>query len=168
MMRAGRFSLLPLTVAVATAVLLLGLGVLLQRAADRVPADATPSRWDADLAEMDCALAAGDLRSARNAWREAYAIARASRRWEGMIAVGDAYLRIGSAAGDRGASLPKARVSYLIALFRARRIGAVDGVLRSGEAFRALGDGDLATRAARMAQGMVNARGAVAAYEPGQ
>lgn len=164
MMRTGTFSLLPLTTAVATAVVLLCLGAALQHAVDRVPAGHGPSRWDASLAQVDRALADGDIRRASTAWRDAYAAARASHRWEGMIAVGDAYLRIADAAGERAVAVPKARESYLIAMFSARRVGAIDGVLRSSDAFAALGDRDLAARAARVAQHMAETRSVVAAY----
>lgn len=157
-MMLGQFSLLPLVTAVVVALSLLGLGAALQHAADRVPGSGSQPPWDANLAEVDRAISRGDLRSAASAWREAYARARASQRWDGMLAVGDAYLRIGTAAGDVQASVPKARETYLIALFRARRAGAVDGMVRSAGAFEAMGDHDLAARAVRMAEGLAETR----------
>ena len=58
-----------------------------------------------------------------------------SRSWEGMIAVGDAFMRIGGSAGTPGGARMNARDAYLIALIRARRHRSVDGALRSADAF---------------------------------
>jgi hypothetical protein len=57
-----------------------------------------------------------------------------------MIAVGDAFMKIGRAAGTPGGARMNAREAYLTALIRARRNRSVDGALRSGEAFAGLGD----------------------------
>jgi hypothetical protein len=68
-----------------------------------------------------------------------------------MVAVGDAFLAIGRASGSvRGARL-NAREAYLAALIRARRGRSVDGVLRSAEAFRGLGDGAVAEQCLHIA-----------------
>jgi len=42
----------------------------------------------------------------------------------------------------------------LEALFRARSQGSLDGVLRAGEAFAALGDHEVASQAIRIAEGL--------------
>jgi hypothetical protein len=57
-----------------------------------------------------------------------------------MIAVGDAFMQIGHAAGTPGGARMNARDAYLTALIRARRNRSVDGALRSAAAFRVLGD----------------------------
>ena len=57
-----------------------------------------------------------------------------------MVAVGEAYRRIGARAGFRAIADAKARETYLAALFRARSQGSVEGVLRAAQGFADLGD----------------------------
>jgi hypothetical protein len=97
--------------------------------------------WAAHLQVLDTELARGRVDVAVRVWHDAYGAALESRSWEGMIAVGDAFMRIGHAAGMPGGAHMNARDAYLTALIRARRSGSVDGALRSAEAFRELGDG---------------------------
>jgi hypothetical protein len=97
--------------------------------------------WAAQLQVLDTELARGRVDVAVRVWRDAYGAAFESCTWEGMIAVGDAFVRIGHAAGTPDGARMNARDAYLIALIRARRSGSVDGALRSAEAFRQLGDG---------------------------
>jgi hypothetical protein len=92
--------------------------------------------WDEYLQSMQDALAAGDARAADWALKQAHWAALGSRRWEGMIEVGDAARRAGSVTA--------ARTAYLTAAYRARRLGSLDGVLSCAEAFAALGDRDVA------------------------
>ena len=99
--------------------------------------------WAAHLQALDTELARGRVDVAVRAWHDAYGEALESRSWEGMIAVGDAFMRIGDAAGTPGGARMNARDAYLIALIRARRSGSVDGALRSAEAFQELGDGPI-------------------------
>ena len=96
--------------------------------------------WKAHLHLVDTELASGHVDVAVRAWHDAYAAALETRNWEGMIAVGDAFMKIGRAAGTPGGARMNAREAYLTALIRARRNGSVDGALRSGEAFAGLGD----------------------------
>ena len=105
-------------------------------------ASAEPDRgdWSAQIALVDQALQRGDLPAAQAAWREAYVTAHASHGWPGMIAVGDAALRVSRQAGARDVFEPRARRAYLTALLRARRQGSLDGVLAAGEGFGRLGD----------------------------
>src|SRR5438445_11856052 len=77
--------------------------------------------------------------SAELSWPDAYRAALGSRRWDAMVEVGDAALRIGEATGDREVAAARARRCYLEALFRARDQRSVDGVPRVAEAFAALG-----------------------------
>lgn len=99
------------------------------------------------LAAIDRALRAGDVRAALTAWHPAYTAALRDRRWNGLIDVADAWLRIERAAGAGKAGDSKARELYLMALFRARHEGSVAGVLRAAIAFDQLGDRDVAARA---------------------
>jgi hypothetical protein len=55
------------------------------------------------------------------------------RTWEGMIAVGDAFMRIGQAAGMIGGARMTARDAHVTGLIRARRYRSVDGALWSAE-----------------------------------
>jgi hypothetical protein len=96
--------------------------------------------WAAHLQVLDTELARGRVDVAVRVWHDAYGAALEGRSWEGMIAVGDACMRIGHAAGTPGGARMNARDAYLTALIRARRSGSVDGALRSAEAFRELGD----------------------------
>jgi hypothetical protein len=111
-----------------------------------------PIRWAEHLPSVDRALAAGDVNAAVRAWHTAHAAALASGSWEAMIEAGDAYLRIGRVAGARAPSEAKARQAYLVALFRARGQGSIDGVLRATDAFAGLGDDEV------VAQGIAVAR----------
>ncbi len=96
--------------------------------------------WKAYLHIVETELASGHVDGAVRAWHDAYGAALENRSWESMIAVGDAFMKIGHAAGTPGGARMNAREAYLTALIRARRDRSVDGALRSGEAFEALGD----------------------------
>lgn len=102
--------------------------------------------WKAQLEKVDDAVIRNDLTQAVMLWREAYAAALRSRHWEGMVAVAEAYRRLGGLAGFGRASEVKARQIYLAALFRARQEGSLDGVLRVAEAFADLGDREVVDR----------------------
>lgn len=106
------------------------------------PAAAATDRtdWAGWVAEMDQALKRGDAPAAHAAWREAYVAAHVGREWPGMIAVGDAAVRLGQATGSPDLCTPRARRAYLTALLRARRHASLDGVLAAGDAFGRLGD----------------------------
>lgn len=108
--------------------------------------------WMAHIRAMDAALVARDVKTADWAWHEAYSSALGSRTWEGMLAVGQAYLRIGQATGSRTAATARARRAYLAALVRARAQGAVEGTLLVAQAFADLGDRDMADQCLRVAQ----------------
>ena len=114
----------------------------LERLESAVPAGRSPDDglWNAYLHVVDKELAHGRVDAAVRAWHDAYGAALHSRSWESMIAVGDAFIRIGRAASTPGGARMNARDAYLIALIRARRDRSVDGALRSAEAFQGLGD----------------------------
>jgi len=126
-----------------------------QRAALRVQFDAL---WNAHVVAIDRALAQHDVSAAVGAWHDAYGAALASRGWEGMIAVGDAFLRIGAEAGTPNGSRPNARQAYLNALIRAHRDGSPDGMRRAAAAFAALGDHAVATQCLRVADELAAGR----------
>jgi hypothetical protein len=100
--------------------------------------------WASALTAFDEALARGDASAALRIWSEAHSAALRSRHWEGMLAVGDARLRIDQSTGPGSTAVAKAREAYLAALFRARQEGSLEGVIRAAEAFDALGDVEVA------------------------
>lgn len=113
--------------------------------------------WRAHLDALHTELEHGHVDVAVRLWHDAYAAALASRSWEGMIAVGDAFMTIGRTSGTPRGARMNARDAYMIALIRARRDHSVAGVLRSGEAFGQIDDHALAEQsfhvAARLAIG---------------
>jgi hypothetical protein len=118
-----------LSVALAIAVLLIALAIVEAIGGQARP---EPAPWDEYLKSMEDALAAGD------AWllRQAHWVALGSRRWEGMLEVGDAAVRAGNVTA--------ARTAYLTAAYRARRLRSFEGILGAVEAFAALGDREVA------------------------
>jgi hypothetical protein len=116
--------------------------------------------WRAHVGTIDQALARHDVSAAVGAWHDAYGAALASRGWEGMLAVGDAFLRIGAEAGAVSGSRANARQAYLDALIRAHRDGSPEGLRRTAAAFAALGDHAVATLCLRAADELtVNRKG---------
>ncbi len=108
--------------------------------------------WAASLRRVEDALAQKNVSAAELAWHDAHGAALRSRRWEGMLDVGDAYLRLGEVAKGREAAEATARTLYLSALFRARQEESLDGVLRTAEAFAALGDREVVDQCIRIAE----------------
>lgn len=129
----------------AFATLLLAASHLNERAVTADPA------WPGAILKVDAALAEGDVGAAEQAWQDAYRAALGHRGWESMVAVGDAYLRVGEAAGTREVSKAKARGAYLTALYRARAQRSPEGTVRVGDAFAALGDREAADVCFRIA-----------------
>jgi len=114
----------------------------LERLESIVPAGQTgdSSLWPTHLHLVGTALASGHVDAAVRAWHDAYGAALANRSWEGLLALGEAFMKIGHAAGTPGGAPMNAREAYVAALIRARRNCSVDGALRSAEAFAELGD----------------------------
>jgi hypothetical protein len=127
-------------VKIAPLFLLLLIGALALPMIPPASAEADRTDWAARIVEMDQALNRGDAPAAHAAWREAYVAAHVGRGWPGMVAVGEAALRVGRVTGMPDVYEPRARRAYLTALLRARRHGSVDGVLAAGDAFGRLGD----------------------------
>lgn len=108
--------------------------------------------WTAHIVRADEALASANVRAAKMAWLAANGEALRSRAWDAMVEVGDAALRIGQAAGPRGAAGPRARTAYMTALLRAHNQGSLEGILRVAEAFAALGDHEVVAQCLRLAE----------------
>jgi hypothetical protein len=114
-----------------------------------------PPSFADQMTRLDEALTARDTGRAAREWRNAYSLALASRRWEPMMDMGDAALRIDALArrpGDYPTGFrAEARQAYLKALFQARNQHAPDGIERVARAFAALGDHEMAVRARALA-----------------
>lgn len=141
------------TIAVLAAVALgvFGLARLaMHPARGRVLAAGTP--WTPHIQRVDEALAQRKIGVAEQAWHAAYLTGLAGRRWEGMLAVGDAARRIGEASGSPAKGEAVARANYMAALFQAREQRSLDGVLGAAEAFAELGDREVADRCLTIAE----------------
>jgi hypothetical protein len=124
---------------------------------------------------MERALAKGDVDAALRAWEQAHLTAVESLSWEGLIAAGQAYLRLGRAARSPQAAEATARRAFFAALYRACRENSFDGVLRAAEAFAALGDGEVADECLGLAELLADGvearrrlRAFVARLQPGE
>ena len=78
----------------------------LERLESAMPAGRTRDNglWRAYLAVVEQELERGHVDAAVRAWHDAYGAALASRSWESMIAVGDAFMAIGRASGSASAA----------------------------------------------------------------
>lgn len=124
--------------------LVIALAIAEAMGSEPTPVAGMDAPWADYIIAVDEALAAKDLAAARWALQRAYGAALGSRRWEGMIDVGDAAVHLGD--------VPRARNAYLAALFRARNQRSLEGVLRAAEAFATLGDRQVAEECLRVAQ----------------
>jgi hypothetical protein len=126
----------------------------------------TATSWRGHLDEVDRLLAAGERQRAVGPWTRAWTAALASRRWEPLLDVGDAALRVGDGTESPVVARANARRAYRAALNRARAQRSVDGVLGAAERFAALGDRHVSsvaleaarTLAARTPDGRMRAR----------
>ena len=116
------------------------------------PTPDTP--WRRHLGDVHDALGRGQASAAGAAWHEALSAALGTRRWDAMVEVGEAYRLIGETGRFQPAADAKARGLYLNALFRARQARSVDGVLRTAQAFAALGDREVVERCIAAADGL--------------
>jgi hypothetical protein len=108
--------------------------------------------WVAGLRAFDDAVDTGDFAVAARVWPPAWAAAFASRRWDVLLATGDAALRMSALVNSPASARANARRAYRAALFRARAQGSVEGVLRACEAMKVLGDREMAAAAEHMAR----------------
>ncbi len=111
-----------------------------------------PHPWTTHIAAMDRAIAEGNVTAAMRAWRQAYLLAVNDMGWDGLLDVASACRRIGAIPGFAKTSEDRARETYWLALFRARRQGSLEGVLQSAEAFGALGDRAMVEQCIRVAE----------------
>jgi hypothetical protein len=140
-------------IVVVFAVMIAGLAVLSSIAGARSrAADARDPERIAALAAMDEALARNDLPAAAQAWKQARELALRSRGWRAPAQTADAELRLAVATDRVRESKPTVRELFLIALFRARAEGSVDGALHAADGFARLGDHDAALLALRLAE----------------
>jgi hypothetical protein len=123
-------------------------------------AEVRDPEWLAALTAMDEALARHDRVAAVQAWRRARELALRSRGWRGPAEAAEAELRLAVAMDRMQDARPHARELLLVALFRARAEGAVDGVLHAAEGFARLGDRDAALLALRIADNTAARSGA--------
>src|SRR5262245_4434439 len=112
--------------------------------------DAFDRQWQVTLGAIDEALLLGDTAGAAARWREAYGKAIRSGGWSRLVDIGDAALRIRDAPALQPSAVGAARQSYLTALYRARAQRSAEGIGRVCEAFRLLGDRDVAERYSRL------------------
>jgi len=104
------------------------------------------------IEKMDEALESRNSAAAARLWLSAQRAARSDQHWENLVAVGAARLRVAAITGGRKEAEAKARELYLLALFRARQHGSLDGLLRIAESFAALGEYRVADQTLRIAQ----------------
>jgi hypothetical protein len=102
--------------------------------------DAADSTWTAHLHAVDRALGQHDITGALRAWESAHLAAVESLSWEGLLAAGDTYRRIGEVSGEPRSAEATARRAYFAALYRACRANSFEGILRAADAFAELGD----------------------------
>jgi hypothetical protein len=138
--------LIALVVAVMIALVLLAL------AEGTAVASSATASWADQIRAVDDAIAAGNVRAAARALASAYGAALRSGGWDGLLAVGDATLRLGTMSGARRAAEPDARRAYLTAMYRARQAGSLAGVLRTCTAFDTMGEAPLVVQCLGAAQ----------------
>ncbi len=112
--------------------------------------------WGAPLQAAERALEQDDPSGAVRAWEQAHLAAVESLSWEGLIAAGDLYLRIGRRTGTLPAADATARRAFFAALYRACRENSFDGVLRAAGAFADLGDREVVDECLGLAELLVD------------
>jgi hypothetical protein len=116
--------------------------------------------WRRHLDLVERELERGRIDVAVRLWHDAHGAAIASRTWESMLALGDAWLAIGRAAGTPRGARERARDAYTTALIRTRRVRSVDGVIGSAEGFRRLDEHVFAEQSLRIAEQVAEGDGA--------
>ena len=124
------------------------------------PAGPDVPRWEEYIRVMDVALGRGDFYAADTARQEALGLAVGTRRWDALVAVGDAFVRF---AEEYPRVRPQVRSEaqriYRTAILRAQQQGSFEGVLRVSEAFADLGDRDAAREGLTLATALLDVGG---------
>ena len=126
-----------------------GVGLGLAEPARQHPtgkAEGPTAPWVFPIQRVHAALAGQQVDAAEAAWHDAYTAALGGRDWRGLLAVGDASLRLGEVTQSPGLGEARARANYMAALFMARQQASLDGVLRVAGAFSTLGDHETVER----------------------
>ncbi|HEY3066956.1 MAG TPA: hypothetical protein VGL09_14275 [Methylomirabilota bacterium] len=119
---------------------------------------------NAHLRIADDELDRGNVAASELHLRAAYAAAARLPGWESLLDVGDGFRRLALATGASPDSVTQARAAYLAALVRARHGRSVDGVLRAGEGFGALGDYEVVRQSIVMARRIADRGGDAVAH----
>ena len=112
--------------------------------------------WQEPVRQLEQALAEGNVSRAVRALHDADVAARRSRGWQPVVAVGDAYRRVGQTAGYREHG--RARELYLLGFVRASQASSVPGILRVAAAFAALDDHEMVEQCVRAARAVAQAQ----------
>ena len=133
------------------------------RLGERVPAGWPSARgdWEPHVRWVNQLLDRGDLSAATFAWHDAYGAALDGRGWEGLIAVGDAFVRLADLARAPHGARENARQAYLAAFIRAERAGSVDGIVQTASAFARVGDHAASEQSLRIAARLAASQGAL-------
>lgn len=121
--------------------------------------------WASHLRAVGEALSTGDSKGALGALQEADRCALATGQWEGMVEVGDAYLRVAGTSRARKTLVARAHQNYLAALYCARQQGSIDGVLHTAARFAGLGDRESTDQCLLIAEGMAETANDVGARD---
>jgi len=132
--------------------LMLVIVMIVDAFAEHAPQPGSQTAWRTHLQSLEEALTRNDLAGAELRWSQAYAAALKSRHWEGLMAAGDAYRRLGARGGFQQIAVAKARQTYLAALFRARSEKSLEGVLQAARGFAELGDEAVVERCLQIAR----------------
>ena len=106
----------------------------------------------------------GHVAAAQLHLRAAYAAALRVPGWESLVEVGDGFRRLARVGDAQTGAAGHARAAYLAALVRARHARSVDGVLRAGDGFGALGDGEVVGQCIAIARRIADRGGDAVAH----
>ena len=115
--------------------------------------------WTFRLREAEAALAAGEIQVTMVRLRAAHRAALRTGRWDAMVEVGDVARRASDIATPPPRAVPTASRAYLAGLALAREQHSLDGVLRVGEGFAALGDREMVEYCIGLAGGLAQRAG---------
>ena len=149
----GLVAAIVVAMAIAVTVVLVGDGT----PASRIEEDL---EWTLRLREAEAALATGRPQLTLIQLRAAYRAALRTGRWDAMVEVGDVARRAAQGTPAPAPAVPTASRAYLAALALARDQRSLDGVLRVGQGFAALGDREMVEYCIGLAGGFADRAGA--------